>query len=286
MKKKQNEFNDFGDMETEILKLSYSYKNEDMANNSFTDTFFMPNLDLVCIIGPKTTNGTPIRNLIEYLKSNKIKFEEINITHDFVFWMLWKVYADSELSPGFTIDSFEDLEVASTPQLGIMPISSENVPKMIKTKDSAQQMPSFPICYGLFNEKSLNHLRAEFEFNDNTFIILIDIFYNIITNRNTGEQKKTEKSIIHILAQECLEDIQYSKKLDLSLPLIYILSELIIKWNDSPVDYKYPDEKYIDALSEKMNTDFNETKENFKKFKKKYCQKISKECENKVWLKN
>lgn len=129
-------------------------------------------------------------------------------------------------------------------------------------------MPSLPICYGLFNKKSLNHFRGEFIYDENHFIIIIDVF------KKESENGFDETSRIHILSSGCLEDLHYSEKLQLSLLFINELSSVIKQWENYPNDKKYPSLNYIDKLFEKAKEEFDETKASFIEYRKKYSKKI------------
>ena len=121
----------------------------------------------------------------------------------------------------------------------------------------------------LFNKKSLNHFRGEFIYDDNHFIIIIDVF------KKETENAFNETSRIHILSSGCLEDLHYSEKLQLSLLFINELADVIKEWEDYPNDKKYPSLDYIDKLFEKAKEEFDETEASFREYREKYSEKIN-----------
>ncbi len=250
---------------SKIFKNSFAIRKGAFSNPNYVDTIILPDINLICIIGRKDFTDTPKEILYDFLNENEITFSEINIKHDFLLWMLWKLYENVEISDNITLESFENLRVGIPNSSNI---EHDNTPPSIKTQESHLELPSLPICYGLFNKKSLNHFRGEFIYDDNHFIIIIDVF------KKETENGFDETSRIHILSSGCLEDLHYSEKLQLSLLFINELADVIKEWEDYPNDKKYPSLDYIDKLFEKAKEEFDETEASFKEYREKYSKKI------------
>jgi hypothetical protein len=261
-------------IESNVIKTTYVYKDNINAPERYIDTFLMPELDFICIIGSKESNDPSKTEITAFLDKEKIKYQEININHDFLLWGLWKLSMDSEIHPSLYMTSFDKLGVGPK-YSGKRVDHDEMTPPVINTIGEVNTYPSAPICFGLFNSRVLNGFKGEFKYNDTDF--QSDIFIKKI--------KKTTESIIHVRWGEDKKSIHYSKKLKLVLPFIYTLSESIIKWNKLSESDQLPDEKYLDDLWDRYKDDFDETKINFDSYKKKFCKKKNIECKNKTWEK-
>ncbi|WP_296847998.1 hypothetical protein [uncultured Methanobrevibacter sp.] len=247
---------------SKIFKNTYVVKKDALSNPSFVDTFILPDLNFICIIGSKDYFEIPEEDIKKFLNKNNVDFNEINICHDFLLWVLWKLSQGENISTKISLESFEDLRVGLNVQ---GPREFDNSPTSITARGSENEIPSLPICYGLFNNKSLNHLKGEFKYNeDNKFILQIDI------TREDG----TEKSTIHLHSNGCLEGLHYSEKLQLALPFLYNLSESIYQWETYDNPEKYPSVDYLDELLNNAKEEFDETLESFNEYRNDYLQKI------------
>ena len=246
---------------SKIFKNTYVIKKDAISNPSFVDTIILPDLNFICIIGSKENVQVPEETLKDFLNENEIHYEEINICHDFLLWLLWKLYLGENISSDISLDYFEDLRVGLDNPRNI---AYDNSPTSIKTEGTGHEMPSLPICYGLFNKKPLNQLKGEFIYKGKKFILKIDIF----------KRNETEISNIHIHSNGDLEGLYYSEKLQLILPFLYNLSNLIYEWENFENKDKYPDEEYLDTLLENAKDEFNETIEAFEEYKENYLSKI------------
>ena len=245
------------------------YKNTFVINDgtkpSYVDTFILPSLNFICIIGTKKFINCPNEYLKNALEKNNVDFEEINFSHSFLMWILWKLSLGESISPEITIDFFDDLKVGlSNPKN----VSNDNTPNSIKTSGGGNELPSLPICYGLFNKKTLNHLKGEFQYDDNEFEVKLNILKE--TNNNF-------ESEIFIYSNGCLSGLMHSKKLQLVLPFVYKLSHVVKKWETSKTEEKYPDEDYLNQLLDNAVAEFNDMIEAFKEFKQEHLSKINNE---------
>ena len=243
-----------------IFKNTYVIKKDAISSPMFIDTFILPDLNFICIIGSKDNIRIPDETIKDYLLENDIKYEEINICHDFLLWILWKLSLGENISSKIHLDYFEDLRVGlDNPKDN----SYDDSPTSIKTEGTGHEMPSLPICYGLFNRKALNHLKGEFIYNNYTFILKIDIF----------KRDEQEISNIHIHSNGSLDGLKYSEKLQLVLPFLYNLSELIYEWEGYDKESKYPDEDYLNKLLENAQNEFDEMVESFEEYKHSFSSK-------------
>ena len=96
---------------SKIFKNSFAIRKGAFSNPNYVDTIILPDINLICIIGRKDFIDTPKNNLYDFLKRKGISFSEINIKHDFLLWMLWKLYENGEISENITLESFENLRV-------------------------------------------------------------------------------------------------------------------------------------------------------------------------------
>ena len=248
---------------SKIFKNTYVVKKDALTNPKFVDTFILPDLNFICIMGNKEQFNVPENDIKNFLSDNNIPFNEINICHDFLLWVLWKLSQGENISTKISLESFEDLRVGLNTH---RPHEFDNSPASITARGSENEIPSLPICYGLFNNKSLNHLKGEFKYNDeNNFILQIDI------TREGG----VEKSNIHLYSSGCLEGLYYSDKLQLALPFLYNLSESIYQWENYDNVEKYPSVDYLDELLENAKDEFEETLESFSEYRENYLQKIN-----------
>lgn len=244
---------------SKIFKNTFVLDNGPGANPSYIDTFILPNLNFICIIGNKQVKR-PETEIKNYLEKNNIKYEEINFTHDFLFWVLWKLYNSEDISNEISIDFFDNLRVGSSRAHNAR---KDNALNSIKTEGGGQELPSLPICYGLFNQKPLNHLKGEFIYNDKSFKFSINI----------SKEGETEKSDMLIYSQRSLSGLMYSDKLQLVLPFLYKLSNVVKNWENSE-DNKYPPIEYIEELFENAQDEYDEMVESYESYKENYQLKI------------
>lgn len=243
---------------SKIFKNTYVIRKNATSNPVYVDTFIMPDINLICIFGSKQYIDEPQKELYSFLDNEQISYYEINITHDFLLWVLWKLYLEDNISEEISLDYYEDLSVGLNNDIDE---EFDDSPINIKTEGASHILPSLPICYGLFARKSIKYFKGDFNYKDNLFSLRVNIY---------SEQ---ELSTIHILSNGCLEGLHYSEKLYLVLPLLYNLSTLVSEWTNYDSCEKYPDEKYLNELFKKAQLDFKETKEAFEELKEEYAKK-------------
>ena len=253
-----DELSENNNLISKIFKNTYVIRKNATSNPVYVDTFIMPDINLICILGGKDYIDEPKKELYDFLENKEIKFDEITISHDFLLWILWKLYQNENISDEISLDYYEDLSVGINNELDE---EFDDSPINIRTEGASHILPSLPICYGLFAKKSIKYFKGDFGYKDNLFSLRINIY---------NEQ---DLSTIHILSNGCLEGLHYSEKLYLVLPFIYNLSKLVLEWKNYDVKDKYPDEEYLDKLFEKATLDFKETKESFNELKEEYKQK-------------
>lgn len=249
---------------SKLFKNTFIIKQNDDANEKFIDTIILPNLNLICIIGSEKFINRPQNELYSFLEIKDIEFQEINFEHDFLLWMLWKLYVEENLSENISLDSFENLKVGV---LNGDNLEFDDGPTNIKTEGPSQNLPSLPICYGLFKGRTLNYFRGQFSYNENQFVVSIFIVVNEVDDEFVNNSK------LHLLSRECLEDLHFSDKLELALPFINEFANLFLDWLEFDGNSKYPDDDYLDELFEKAQEDFNETTNLFTEFKQNYVEK-------------
>ena len=212
-------------------------------------------MNFICIIGNKQVTRPEIE-IKNFLEDNNIEYEEINFTHDFLFWVLWKLNNGEDISPEISIDFFDNLRVGSSRAHNAR---RDNALNSIKTEGGGQELPSLPICYGLFNQKPINHLKGEFLYNDKTFKFSINI----------SKEGEFEKSNMLIYSQRSLSGLMYSDKLQLVLPFLYKLSNVVRTWENSG-ENRYPPIEYIEELFENAQEEYNEMVESYESYKENY----------------
>ncbi len=246
---------------SKVFRTTYVHKKSAVSNPVFIDTFILPDLNFICIIGNKKFIEQPELKLKEYMDEMSIKYDEINVCHDFLLWVLWRLSLGKNISDKISLDYFEDLRVGLQNPANF---EFDNSPVNIKTEGSGQEIPSLPICYGLFNKKSLNYLKGDFQYNTRSYNVRISI----------SKKNNEEVSILHIHSNGHLEGLHFSEKLQLILPFLYNLSESIYEWDNYDNEKKYPDEEYLDKLLSTAKSEFEETLKSFEEYKKEYLQKI------------
>lgn len=249
---------------SKIFKTTYAFQKDGRSNPIYSDTFILPEINLICIIGNKDSSKKPIQVLFDYLDDNNVDYKEINICHDFILWLLWKLNSNYELPYNLSLESFENLSVG----LDVLHNHYEDGTANIKTEGSGNEIPSLPICYGLFTNKYFNQFKGEFKYKDNSFISKIDIVKKEI------EGNEVEFSTIHILSST-LKNLHFSEKLNLVLPFIYNLANLIDEWENYNVTDKYPNIEFIDNLFENARIDFEEMQESFIDYRRDYLDKLN-----------
>ena len=185
---------------SKIFKNTFATKKDAISNPTYVDTFLLPDLNFICIIGSKEHVKIPEETLTEFLDENEIRYEEVNICHDFLLWLLWKLYLEENISSDITLDFFEDLRVGLDNPRNI---AYDNSPTSIKTEGTGHEIPSLPICYGLFNKKPLNQLKGEFIYKGKRFVLKIDIF----------KMNKKKIKNININSNKNIKDLYYIDKL-------------------------------------------------------------------------
>ena len=122
---------------SKIYKNTYAIDKGDGSSFYFVETLILPSLNLICIIGNKKHIKKPASLLKEKLNSNNVLFEEINFSHSFLMWVLWKLQLGQRISPEITIDFFDDLKVGLTnPNM----VPTDNTPNSIKTMGDLNQL--------------------------------------------------------------------------------------------------------------------------------------------------
>lgn len=125
---------------SKLFKNTFVIKQNDYSNETFIDTMILPNLNLICIVGSEKYIGRPKNELYSFLKTKGIEFQEINFEHNFLLWMLWKLYVEENLSENITLDSFENLKVGV---LNGDNLEFDNGPTNIKTEGPSQNYPHY-----------------------------------------------------------------------------------------------------------------------------------------------
>lgn len=261
--------------ESQIIKLTHLYKDDPNAKPKYIDTFLMPDLNLICLAGTKEGYISSRDEIINFLIEEKIEYDEINLTHDFLLWSLWKMSKNLEIHPNLKLLSFDALDLGPK-YIGNRVENDERNPPCISTIGGGTNYPYTPICFGLFNSRELNGFNGEFEHNNNNFQA------NIFIEKNTYGIE----NMIHVKWGREKGSIQFSKKMELVLPFIFDLTRSIKLWGELPDIEQEPDEEYLDSLWQRYKEDFDDTKDNFIKFKKKYCDKEGAICKNKFWEDN
>ena len=178
--------------------------------------------------------------------------------------MLWKLYNEENISENISLDSFENLKVGV---INADNLEYDDGPTNIKTEGPSQNLPSLPICYGLFNGRKLNYFRGQFTYNENQFVVGIHIVENELNDELMNESK------LHLFSRESIESLPYLEKLEKSLPFINEFSNLFLQWEEFDGDDKLPDDDYLDVLFKKAQEDFEDTQELFNEFKENYAEK-------------
>lgn len=242
---------------SKIFKNTHVIRKNATSNPVYADTFILPDINLICIFGSKQYIDDPQKELYSFLEKEQISYNEITITHDFLLWILWKLYLNDNISDEISLDYYDDLSVGLNNDLD----KFDDYPISIQTEGASHILPSLPICYGLFARKSIKYFKGDFKYKDNLFSIRVNIY---------NEQKL---STIHILSNGCLEGLHYSEKLDLVLPLLYNLSTLVYKWTNYNSCEKYPDEHILTNYLIKQNLILRKQKRLLKNLKKYMLEK-------------
>ena len=123
---------------SKIFKNTYVIRKNATSNPVYADTFIMPDINLICIFGSKQYIDEPQKALYSFLDNEQITYNEINITHDFLLWVLWKLYLNENISEEISLDYYEDLSVGLNNDIDE---EFDDSPINIKTEGASHILP-------------------------------------------------------------------------------------------------------------------------------------------------
>lgn len=254
-----------------LYKVNYVIESSGDSDD-FVDIFFIPDIDLIIVNGPKNKGNIVIKILNNTLNKfkedyiNKFDFNEINFNPEFIFWLIFKKNTGSSFSNDITIKKFYNFSTEDFPNENGL-LTPSNIPREISTADG-NNIITLPIIYGLLNDRDFSRLSGIFTYKNNEFDIRLTILPGL-----------TRKSIFFIKSTKCLKNKNYCDKIKLALPFISEFVKLFEEWNSLDDIKKYPSEEFINELKINLIKEFNFTLNEYYNYKKNFNEKTKRDPE-------
>lgn len=254
-----------------LYKVNYVIESSGDSDD-FVDIFFIPDIDLIIVNGPKNKGNIVIKILNNTLNKfkkdyiNKFDFNEINFNPEFIFWLIFKKNTGSSFSNNITIKKFYNFSTEDFPNENGL-LTPSNIPREISTADG-NNIITLPIIYGLLNDRDFSRLSGIFTYKNNEFDIRLTILPGL-----------TRKSIFFIKSTKCLKNKNYCDKIKLALPFISEFVKLFEEWNSLDDIKKYPSEEFINELKINLIKEFNFTLNEYYNYKKNFNEKTKRDPE-------
>ena len=238
----------------------------------FVDIFFIPNIELIIVNGPKNKGNIVIKILNNTLKKfkedyrNQFDYTEINFNPEFIFWLIFKKNTESSFSDNMTIKKFYNFSTEDFPNAEGQ-LTPSNIPREISTADG-NNIITLPIIYGLLNNRDFSRLSGIFSYKNNEFDIRLTILPGI-----------PRKSIFFIKSTKCLKNKNYCDKIKLTLPFISEFVKIFEEWDSLEDIEKYPSEEFINELKINLIREFNFTLNEYYNYKKNFNEKTKRDPE-------
>lgn len=260
-----------------IMKIMLLYKVNYVIESSgdsdyFVDIFFIPDIDLIFVNGPKNKGNSVLEILSKTLKKfkedykNDFDYTEINFNPEFIFWLIFKKNTESSFSNEMTIKKFYNYSTEDFPNEEGQ-LTPSNIPREISTADG-NNIITLPIIYGLLNDRDFSRLSGIFSYKNNEFDIRLTILPGI-----------SRKSIFFIKSTKCLKNKNYCDKIKLTLPFISEFVKIFEEWNSLDDIEKYPSEEFINELKINLIKEFNFTLNEYYNYKKDFNEKTKRDPE-------
>ena len=164
----QVEYDENNENHVKLYKVNYVIESSG-DSDYFVDIFFIPDMDLIFVNGPKNKRNLVLKILRETFKKfkddykNDFDYTEINFSPEFIFWLIFKKNTESSFSNEMTIKKFYNFSTKDfLNEDGYL--TPSNVPREISTEDGNNiiTLPIIVVCK--YNFKFFMFLKKLFGF--------------------------------------------------------------------------------------------------------------------------